>query len=104
MGMTREKYEHLRKYNARYFGNKQCPPYEKIQTAKIECYPRNITITEKGAEIKLQALLDHTVFRIISLITEIKDFQKIDCNDLVLYGKWGMDGASINKISNSNGP
>lgn len=94
MGMTREKYEHLRKYNARYFGSKQCPPYEKIQSAKIDCYPRDITITEKGAEIKLQALLDHTVFRIISSITTTKEFQKIDCEDFVLYGKWGMDGAS----------
>lgn len=94
MGMTREKYEHLRKYNARYFGNKQCPPYAQIQAAKIDCFPRDITITEKRAEIKLQALLDHTVSRIISLITEIKDFQEIDYNDFVLYGKWGMDGAS----------
>lgn len=27
-------------------------------------------------------------------ITKIKNFQKIYCNDFVLYGKWGMDGAS----------
>lgn len=45
--MTREKYEHLRKYNAQYFGSKQCPPYEKIQAVKIDCYPRDIIITEK---------------------------------------------------------
>jgi len=88
MGMTRKKYEHLRKYNARYFGSKQCPSYKKLQATKIDCYPRNITITEKGAEIKLQALLDHMVLRIISSVIAT-DLQKIDCEDFVLYGKWG---------------
>lgn len=39
-------------------------------------------------------MLDHTVCRIISSITEMTDFQKIDYNDFVIYGKWSMDGAS----------
>lgn len=112
MSMTKEKYEYLRKYNAWYFGSKQCPPYETLRTAKIDCYPRDIIITEKGAEIKLQALLDHTVSRIISSITAMKEFEKKDCQDFVLYGKWGMDGASsqqnfkqqwfINKTNNKD--
>lgn len=76
-----------------HFASKQCPSYKKLQAAKIDCYPRDITITEKDAEVKLQALLDHTVLRIISSIIAT-DLQKTDCEDFVLYGKWGMDGAS----------
>lgn len=96
-------YEHLRKYNAQYFGSKQCPSYKKLQAAKIDRYPHNITITKKGAEIKLQALLDHTVLRIISSIIAT-DLQKIDCEDFVLYmvnGVWMVH--QVNKISNRNG-
>lgn len=44
-------------------------PYKKVIQAKLRCYqPRmTITITESSAEFHLQALLDHTVERILFL-------------------------------------
>lgn len=44
-------------------------PYKKVIQAKLRCYqPRmTITITESSAEFHLQALLDHTVKRILFL-------------------------------------
>lgn len=42
------------------------PPYYKVLQAKIRCYPRSdVTITEISAEVKLQALLNHTTERIL---------------------------------------
>ncbi|EFN61161.1 hypothetical protein EAG_09607, partial [Camponotus floridanus] len=43
------------------------PSYNNVLKAKKHCYPprTNITITESRAEVKLQALLDHTVERIL---------------------------------------
>ncbi|EFN73411.1 hypothetical protein EAG_03300, partial [Camponotus floridanus] len=39
------------------------PSYNKLLEAKKKCYPKDIIITEVSAEIKLQALLDHTIQR-----------------------------------------
>lgn len=57
-----------------------------------KCYPQNITITENGAEIKLQSLLDYTTSQIINSLPN-HSFD-INTKKLTLHGKWGMDGAS----------
>ncbi|CAI6366908.1 unnamed protein product [Macrosiphum euphorbiae] len=70
------------------------PSYYKIQQAKNDCYPakESIHVTSSGAKIQLQALLDHTVSRI--LLTVQKNQNEIVYKKLVLISKWGCDGAS----------
>lgn len=43
------------------------PNYHKLLDAKALCYPENIIITEKSAEVRLQSLLDHTVSRLANV-------------------------------------
>ncbi|EFN61673.1 hypothetical protein EAG_12979, partial [Camponotus floridanus] len=69
------------------------PSYTKIQVAKKQCYPQNITVIKNGAKIKLQSLLDHTTSQIIKSLSK-QDFLGINTEELILYGKWGMDGSS----------
>ncbi|CAG4934584.1 unnamed protein product [Colias eurytheme] len=68
------------------------PSYHKIKQAKLSCYPskEDVTITEDGACIKLQALLDLTVYRLL----EALEFDLLKKSDLTLICKWGFDGAS----------
>lgn len=91
LGLSKAKYEILRSYNLSLFNNKNYPPYKKLSAAKEDCYPNNTTITECGAYVHLQSLLDHTVNRIVCSIDSLND---ADGKKFVLYGKWGMDEAS----------
>lgn len=73
------------------------PPYYKVQAAKKACYPsaEAISITEKIAEVKIQALLDHTISRILQLQAEvIRTLDPESLKNLVLLVKWGFDGSS----------
>ena len=97
IGLTKAKYENLRKHNFILFGNKQYPPYEKILLGKQQCYPENITITETGAAVELQSLLDLTVVRIFSLISK-ENLKTVRNKQLILHGKWGLDGASGQQV------
>lgn len=56
------------------------PSYSQLQLAKKDCYPKNecLTICETSAKITLQALLDHTVERILSLTNSLIDALKDD--------------------------
>jgi hypothetical protein len=49
------------------------PPYKKVIQAKHRCYPPHtaISITEISAEVHLQALLSHTVERILFLEDDV---------------------------------
>lgn len=68
------------------------PSYYKIMQAKLNCYPKkeDITLTEDGASLKLQALLNLTTSRLL----EAMDFDLTSKADLKLICKWGFDGAS----------
>ncbi|RVE49626.1 hypothetical protein evm_005758 [Chilo suppressalis] len=46
------------------------PSYHKIKLAKLECYPakENIILTDEGASIKLQALLNLTAIRLLQAV------------------------------------
>lgn len=93
LGLSKSKFELLRSHNLEMFGSKMYPPYGKIQIAKQKCYPNDVAATKYGASVKLQSLLNHTVERIFqTLFCEIHTEHLI--GDIVLYGKWGMDGAS----------
>ena len=81
------------------------PSYHKIKQAKLNCYPakEDITVTEEGASIKLQALLNLTAMRLLDAM----DFNLSSKADLELICKWGFDGASSQsnykqKASSSN--
>lgn len=73
------------------------PSYEKVMEAKKHCYPQYnaIKITETSAEVQMQALLDHTVHRI--LLVQNVVIQKLtqeNVRSMVLICKWGCDGSS----------
>lgn len=73
------------------------PSYKYVLQAKKECYPSatDITIIECSAEIKLQALLDHTVQRILLIQKDvIKSLTSDNVRYVNLICKWGCDGTS----------
>lgn len=94
--LSRDNYQTLRT-EAKSKGAKLYPSYKKVRIAKQECYPseENVTVTESKAEVKLQALLDLTVRRIIELQENVLVTLPSDVyGNLVLVSKWGCDGSS----------
>lgn len=72
-----------------------CPAYKFVLESKTKFYPNNIKITKSGATVKLQALLNHTIQRILSFQSEvIKNFPAEKFQELYLICKWGCDGTS----------
>lgn len=73
------------------------PPYYKVFEVKKKCYPSNesTTISEMGAKIALQPLLDHTIERLVETC-DPDVFGKFVEPQLQLQAtyKWGFDGAS----------
>lgn len=71
------------------------PSYPLILEAKKQCYPTedSIIITETSAEVRLQALLDHTSQRLVLYLKQVLQTYDIS-NELTLYCKWGCDGSS----------
>lgn len=67
------------------------PSYHKLLLKKKECYPakEDINISESGAKIKLQAVLDLTAEKIVKVTGS-----SINKGVLKLVSKWGCDGAS----------
>lgn len=90
--LTRHQYNIIRSKNPEKF-----PSYKTVQATKINCYPnkKDITITAFAAEVTLQALLDHTVERLMVLQKEvISGLQTDKLVNLCLVSKWGFDGSS----------
>jgi hypothetical protein len=78
----------------------QLPSYQKILTAKKLCYPPSpddIMVTETGAKVKLQALLDLTAKKLIK-ITGVH----FKLSVLKLICKWGCDGSSSHSTYKQN--
>lgn len=88
--LSRHQYDLIRQTAPEKF-----PSYKKVQTAKKNCYPENIIVTSTSAEVNLQALLNHTVKRLLMVqqcvVESLKD-EELD--NLFLYTKWGFDGSS----------
>jgi len=94
--LIKHQYETLRSYalskNVNIF-----PSYKTISEAKILYYPLQsaIKIEEKGVEIDLQHLLNHTINQIIKIrnvtLLQIPQNKK---GSLRFVAKWGYDGAS----------
>lgn len=92
--LTKHQYEVIRrsmsKNNALIY-----PCYDYVLKAKNCCYPSDITVTEISAEVKLQALLDHTFERILmSQLDVLATFSKQTVSSLKCMIKWGCDGSS----------
>lgn len=92
---TRYQYDLLRA-SLKQHNCKIYPAYDPLLEAKKQCYPKDITVTEISAEVKLQSLLNHTCYRIILLqrafIRECEDASLLQ--NLCLVVKWGFDGSS----------
>lgn len=100
--MTKSQYDTLRSYNQQLFGSKSYPPYYKVAIAKKRCYPPDIVVTDKGANIKVQSLFDHTIRRLISSLDP--EILRILCNKtLVLHSKWVWTELLVSKSYNKNG-
>ncbi|CAH0689249.1 unnamed protein product [Chilo suppressalis] len=89
--LTRKQYEIIRT-NAK----KLYPCYSILQKAKKDCYPNaeSYLVTETCAEIKLQALLNHTVQRFVLYLEEVlKTLTEEELVNIELTYKWGCDGS-----------
>lgn len=71
------------------------PPYYKIFEAKTKCYPSkdDMSISEMGAKIAVQSLLNHTMERVVESC-DPNVLKKIVEPELQATYKWGFDGAS----------
>ena len=61
------------------------PTYNHIRAAKAGCEPKDVQITETGAVVKLDSLLEHTAQRLLEATPEV-DVLKMDQN-LTLISK-----------------
>uniref|UniRef100_A0A1Y1LT63 Uncharacterized protein n=1 Tax=Photinus pyralis TaxID=7054 RepID=A0A1Y1LT63_PHOPY len=68
------------------------PSYHDLLEAKKRCYPQDLEIIERGARVKLQALLNLTVQRILQVVDS--KVESSSSEGLKLISKWGFDGAS----------
>lgn len=97
LDLSKWKYLALRAFMATISNSTQLPSYRKLLEAKKKCYPdpTDIEINEYGAKVKLQALLDLTVQRILQVVGERVDTSS---GELKMISKWGFDGASAQSI------
>lgn len=73
------------------------PSYNSILKAKKDCYPspESLEIGDISAEVKLQALVDHTITRLAIVQQEVLIQKLQDLSDgLKIIFKWGCDGSS----------
>ncbi|EYC40914.1 hypothetical protein Y032_0590g390 [Ancylostoma ceylanicum] len=95
LGLSANGYKDLRD-NAREYGCNIYPPYYQVQESKQRCYPpeESVVVSDFHAEIRLQALFDHTCMRLCCMQEDVfKRFpsHKVRCK---LLSKWGCDGSS----------
>lgn len=92
--LTSSQYNHLH-MQAKHQNGNIYPPYSHIFEAKKRCYPPedSLTVTDYGAAIDLQALVDHTTERLFQICDQNK-IRQLDEPALEISFKWGLDGAS----------
>ncbi|XP_055903188.1 uncharacterized protein LOC129939232 [Eupeodes corollae] len=90
--LTRHQYNIIRAKDPERF-----PSYKVVQNAKKMCYPKKeeMHVTDSSAEVTLQALMDHTVDRLVLAQKEvILTLNEEQLRNLCLICKWGFDGSS----------
>ncbi|CAH0558613.1 unnamed protein product [Brassicogethes aeneus] len=71
------------------------PSYKILQDEKKKCYLNNIRVSETSADVPLQALLNHTVERLITVQENVLlSLPNEELSKLHLITKWGFDGSS----------
>lgn len=68
------------------------PPYSHVLEAKKRCYPESIEVSDYGASITLQSVVDHTCYRMIP-ICDTNLLEAVTDSQLTFIYKWGLDGA-----------
>ncbi|XP_060801327.1 uncharacterized protein LOC106142803 [Amyelois transitella] len=93
LDLSKWRYLTLRAFLTNYEGSAQLPSYYKLLKAKKKCYPdtSDIEVTEDGAKVKLQSLLNLTVQRILQVVGEPLNLPD---GHLKMTSKWGFDGSS----------
>ncbi|XP_063909076.1 uncharacterized protein LOC135126834 [Zophobas morio] len=93
--LTKHQYTVIRKVSIKQNANIY-PGYDQLLDAKKACYPKSIKISEISAEVNLQALLNHTVQRLIMSIEErlLNELTTDEKKNIKMIYKWGCDGAS----------
>lgn len=89
--LSRRQYEIVRNTNKKFY-----PSYSVLQKEKLRCYPpkESFNVTETCAEVNLQDLLNHTVSRLLTYLTDnIYNLTQEELNSLRLIYKWGCDGS-----------
>lgn len=91
LDLSKSQYIQLRE-NSIENGQNQWQSYYQVQKAKSDCYPPKdkTTITETLASVDLQAILDLTATRLLTLCEDKLSLY----TNVKLTCKWGFDGAS----------
>lgn len=96
--LSKAQYLYIRNIvNSNRRRNHILPSYSTVLEAKTRCYPLSgsVTVTENSAMVQLQALLDHTIQRLIFFLKEILDrLSPLEFEHVFLDFKWGSDGSS----------
>lgn len=71
------------------------PPYSHVLEAKKRCYPEGIELSDYGASITVQSVVDHTCPRLIE-ICDANLLEGLTDSQLIIIYKWGLDGAKQN--------
>ena len=93
------------------------PSYDTVLSAKSQCYPDDVSVTDTSAETTLQALLDHTTSRLVTTLKELPELvegsedesstsaatDSATSHDAVLHLKWGFDGATGQSVYKQSG-
>lgn len=88
--LSRHQYSIIRQSNPDRF-----PSYKVLQAEKKKCYPNDIKVNETSAQVPLQALLNHTVERLITVQENVLSLlSNEELGKLQLMTKWGFDGSS----------
>lgn len=94
--LTTHSYKLIRK-QALKLNHNLYPSYYSLKEAKMRCCPSEefIKVTERSAEITVQALLNLTVQRLFSAQeVVVKRFLSLGIKNFTLVSKWGCDGSS----------
>lgn len=70
------------------------PTYKQLNSITEECYPENINVTESKVEIPLKDLTEHTLQRILRLLSKEQTLLMNSANELEFICKYGFDSTS----------